>query len=40
MPAVSNVSPIATALLGARVGDVVTTATPGGDIDFKVISIS
>ncbi|MCO5184695.1 MAG: transcription elongation factor GreA [Anaerolineae bacterium] len=37
---ISNVSPIATALLGARVGDVVTAATPGGDIDFKVISIS
>lgn len=37
---ISNVSPIASALLGARVGDVVTAATPGGDIDFKVIIIS
>jgi transcription elongation factor GreA len=37
---ISNVSPIARALIGARVGDVVTAATPGGDIDFKVISIS
>lgn len=37
---ISNVSPIARALLGARVGDVVTAATPGGDIDFKLLDIS
>jgi transcription elongation factor GreA len=37
---ISNVSPIARALMGARKGDVVTAATPGGNIAFKVVSIS
>jgi transcription elongation GreA/GreB family factor len=37
---VSWVSPLARALLGARVGDVVTWARPTGDRDLKVVSIS
>ena len=36
---ISNESPIGSALLGARVGDVVTAATPGGEIRLKIIKI-
>jgi transcription elongation factor GreA len=36
---ISNESPIGKALLGAKVGDVVKAATPGGQIAFKVIAI-
>ncbi len=36
---ISNESPIGAALLGAKVGDVVTAETPGGAIDFEVQSI-
>ncbi len=37
---ISNESPLGTALIGARVGDVVTAETPGGEIEFEVKSIS
>jgi transcription elongation factor GreA len=36
---ISNESPIGSALLGARVGDVVTATTPGGEIRLKIIKI-
>ena len=36
---ISNESPIGSALLGSRVGDVVTATTPGGEIRFKIIKI-
>lgn len=37
---ISNESPIGTALLGARLGEVVTAETPGGAIDFEIVSIA
>jgi transcription elongation factor GreA len=36
---ISNESPIGKALLGGRVGDVVTATTPGGEIKLKIIKI-
>ncbi len=36
---ISNESPIGEALLGAKVGDEVTAATPGGEAIFKVIKV-
>lgn len=36
---ISNDSPIAKALLGRKVDDVVKIMTPGGDMDVKIISI-
>jgi transcription elongation factor GreA len=36
---ISNESPIGRALLGHRVGDIVTATTPAGDINFKIIGI-
>ncbi len=37
---VSNESPIGSALIGARVGDVVTAQTPGGQIQLKILEIT
>lgn len=37
---ISNESPIGKALLGSRVGDVVTAETPGGEIRLEIQSIS
>ena len=37
---VSNESPMGQALLGAKVGDVVTIKAPAGDIQMKIIEIS
>jgi transcription elongation factor GreA len=37
---ISNESPIGKALLGAKVGDVVTAETPNGQATFKVIKIA
>jgi transcription elongation factor GreA len=36
---ISNESPIGKALLGGRVGDVVTATTPGGEIKLKILKI-
>lgn len=36
---ISNESPIGRALLGHRVGDIVTAETPAGNITFKIIRI-
>lgn len=36
---ISNESPIGRVLMGGRVGDVVTAATPGGDIKLKILKI-
>jgi transcription elongation factor GreA len=36
---ISNESPIGCALMGARVGDVVSAETPGGILKFKVLKI-
>jgi transcription elongation factor GreA len=36
---ISNESPIGRALMGARVGDVVTAETPGGQLRFKLLKI-
>ena len=36
---ISNESPIGGALLGRRVGDVVTARTPGGEIKLKILKI-
>jgi transcription elongation factor GreA len=36
---ISNESPIGKALLGGRVGDVVTAITPGGEIELKILKI-
>ena len=36
---ISNESPIGSALIGAKVGDVVSAETPGGIIQFKVLKI-
>jgi transcription elongation factor GreA len=37
---ISNVSPIAKALIGHKKGETVTASTPGGAIDFKILDIS
>jgi len=37
---ISNESPIGKALLGAKVGDVVTAETPGGQANFKIVKIA
>lgn len=37
---ISNESPIGSALMGKKVGDTVTVATPGGEISFGIISIA
>ena len=37
---ISNESPIGKALLGKKKGEVVTIASPGGNFDVKIISIS
>lgn len=36
---ISNESPIGSALMGHKVGDVVEAATPGGKIKFKILKI-
>jgi transcription elongation factor GreA len=36
---ISNESPIGSALMGAKVGDIVSAVTPGGTIKFKVLKI-
>ena len=36
---ISNESPIGSALLGARVGDIVTVTTPGGKLQLQVLDI-
>jgi transcription elongation factor GreA len=36
---ISNESPIGRALMGGRVGDVVTAETPGGQLNLKIIKI-
>ncbi len=36
----SDDSPVGSALLGAKVGDEVTAATPTGELKFKIVSIS
>ena len=36
---ISNESPIGSALIGAKVGDIVSAETPGGIIQFKVLKI-
>ena len=36
---ISNVSPVGRALLGRRVGDVVTVVTPGGDRRYELLAI-
>lgn len=40
MGKISNDSPIAKALLGKRVGDEVTIATPGGDMKVKIVNVT
>ena len=37
---ISNDSPIARALLGKRVGDEVSIATPGGDMKVKIVNVT
>ena len=37
---ISNDSPIAKALLGKRVGDEVSIATPGGDMKVKIVNVT
>jgi len=37
---ISDESPIGTALLGKKVGDVVEVATPGGSFELKILDIS
>ena len=36
---ISNESPIGQALMGSRVGDVVTAITPGGSVTMKILKI-
>ena len=36
---ISNESPIGQALMGSRVGDVVTAVTPGGSVTMKILKI-
>lgn len=37
---ISNESPIAKALIGRHVGESVTIATPGGNMDVKILSVA
>lgn len=37
---ISEESPIAKALLGRKVGETVVARTPGGDMEFKILSIA
>lgn len=37
---VSNESPIGAALIGARVGDIISVETPGGEIKLKILEIT
>ena len=37
---VSNESPIGKGLMGKKKGDIVTIATPGGEIQMKILKIS
>jgi transcription elongation factor GreA len=37
---ISLKSPIGRALMGHRIGDVVTVQTPGGDVEFEIVSIA
>jgi len=37
---ISNESPIGKALMGKKVGDVVTVNTPGGEVSFEIVEIS
>lgn len=37
---ISDQSPIGSALLGARVGEIITAVTPGGELELKILSIS
>src|SRR5690606_28211491 len=37
---ISNDSPIAKALLGRKVDDIVKLTTPGGDMEVRIVSIS
>ncbi len=37
---ISNVSPIGSALMGKRIGEVVTVNTPGGEIVFEITKIA
>jgi transcription elongation factor GreA len=37
---ISNESPIGSALMGKRVGDVVTVTTPGGEVAFEISNIA
>ncbi len=36
---ISNASPIGNALIGKKIGDLVTASTPGGDIVLKILKI-
>ena len=36
---ISNLSPVGSALLGHKVGEIVTVNTPNGEIKFKILSI-
>jgi len=36
---ISNVSPVGRALIGRRVGDIVTVVTPGGDRRYELLAI-
>lgn len=36
---ISNASPIGSALLGKKVGDVITVVTPGGNLNLKILKI-
>ena len=37
---ISNESPVGKALLGKQVGDIVKVETPGGEFEYKVLSLS
>lgn len=36
---ISNESPIATAMIGKKVGDTVKVTTPGGEMDVKIVNV-
>ena len=36
---ISNESPVGRAILGAKIGDVVTVETPAGDLQYKILEI-
>ena len=36
---ISNDSPIAQALIGKSIGDIVTIATPGGNMEVKIVDV-